>query len=472
MDAIQFATGTYEDYMKRYGDTSKFSSGTAALTAGGKTLKKQPMPSGSEGLQVVPVFLHTPINLMTGERLATPFPMPGTVQVAIVALKAVAKKNAAVMEALKEEFEEKFSTIDFNKDVATAEELELFRPWRRVIVYAATVMPVRRPESTFPNGQPVRVVGLRPNPDVPGEYLETPDSPLIFKLHRLESALIASHIKELKEANDKMGNAARNETDMATKVKALWSGRTISNPYSLGTSRVLYFPTDTNYDVIEDTKTSWKKDVGSLRRQEYYVKVNRYVLEAYDKILNSKYDRYINYLLVKYHVPTYEDSAKGDAAKAIARSGAASEDAINTQLMDFDVAYDAYRNDLAGWDESVMLSSVYDYRTMVDDTVASIFQNSIGHLRSAMENELIYKQYRDVIAVVDQGIADSLMESAMSGEAPRTVDYTEELKAMPTVSEDTPGYGGDDVDASDAETRKAFMEAMEQETPAPGSEDI
>lgn len=437
-----------------YRNQTTFSSGGQKLQQGRYTLKKLKMKTG-EGLLVVPLMIHLPISF-DGQALETPMPYVGSFESAIKLIKMLCAQNANYHEALSGLLGESFAALDLESQEVSAKETEVFRRYRKPLIYAHTVMTVKAADSKYQFGTPYRVE-LATDPKT-GDYIEDPNNPLIYKLHTFESACLAAQVKKLRAENEERGAARRPDAEIDQSVKSLWENRCISNPYTLGTTRVLFFETNRNYEVSDAIHKSWDPKTGKLQPYEFYIKVNRSMLEVFEQALNTKYDKYNDFLLFRQSTPEFDDKTMGTAAQKISRTPAGTEDSIASQLERFTEAYCTYRDELDNWDEKVILKNAFEYRTIADSAITNIFKNSMSTLSAAVRTAEIAEKYSEVIRQLDTELSDDLLQSAMMGELPAAGDTTKELAAAPKVTEDTPGYGGDT--AEDTSVAQDMIEAL------------
>lgn len=456
------------NYKQLFSGVSSFSAGRSRVGSGSDVLRRWKLVPKSDHLQVIPVMLHVPFNPETGEELAEAMPIPLSVRGAISYLKYCAAKNSAVLAALAQALDTTEDKLQFTELEATDADVELFKPLRNILVYGATVMSVRPADSKFSFGSPYRV-------DVAydaesGRYIDDPSNPLVYTLHQMESALCAIKIKQAKDANDAAGDNRRTEKEMETIIKDIWDKRCFSNPYFLGTTRILSFPTNRSCELTEAVTAGWNKEISDLRKFEYYIKVNKSIRETFESILNSKYDRYEDFLLIRVNVPEFDDNTRASAAQAINRSGASRDDAIEETLKDFIEVYRAFRDSQDLWSEKA-IRRIFEYRSLSDDQAIAYFRGIMPGLKEFMKTPDIINKYREVIDLVDSEVSSELLEAAIMGETAPALDYSSELNAQPVISEDTPGYGGDSMDAAPTglgvtESDKAALEAAMDPTAA------
>lgn len=448
-----------DHFADHYRNQTGFSSGASRISQSRYLLKRKKMEAGN-GLMVVPLFLHIPISF-DGVKLAEGMPYMGTISSAIKTVKYFCVNNANYAAAMKDLLGDKFDTLNLS-DIGSVsdEETKLFWGYRKPLVYAATVMTVKAADSKYAFGTPYRVPGLMKDPET-GMYIDDVKAPLIYKLHRLETACIAAEIKRMNNDNAAAGDAKRTESEMSQAIKNLWDNRCISNPYDLGTTRILWFKTDRNFEVDKSVLADWKGDESSVKSAEYYIKVNRAILEQFENKIGTRYDRYADFLLIKETTPTFDEKTRGTAAQQISRTAAGSEEAIEQSLEKFFDAYSEYRDDVDAWAENIMLKSAFEYRTISDDAIRTTFKNSMPALSAAMHTSEIVDTYGEIIASLDSTLSDQLLESAMDGSLSTVGDISKEVAAAPVVTENTPGYGGDMV--GDAEDTSALMDALVEE---------
>ncbi len=462
-----FSKDTFEKYAEMYTKQSQFSAGASRVTANGDKLSRWKMESNSDSLMVVPVFIHLPFSLVTGEVYAAPTPILGTVRWAIGFIKQKARQFPVAKEALIDLLGDNAEKIIWETEGVSDAEFEAFKGLRQPLVYGATVMSVRPMDSKYAWGTSYRV-NVKYDAES-GSFIDDNENSLVYKLHCLEQMALAIKIKQLHTENENAGVAKRNDKEMKVTTDGIWDGMCIKNPYTLGTTRVLIFNTDRNYEVTEKIKTDWGSDIKSVRRNEVYIKANRNVIESFTSVLGGKYDRYDDFILIKMHVPEFTDDTKKDAAKSISRSGAASEDAIEKQLPKFIEAYTEFRSDIDRWDEKVIMRSAFEYRTISDEAISAIFKNTIPMLSAELKTREVIDAYSDVIKLIDTDIADNLLMAAMSDDVAEAGDLTNEFKSAPVVDENVDGYGGDTLDArpdnvlGDDSGKSALMDAIAEE---------
>lgn len=427
-----------------YRSQSTFSSGGQKLQQGRYTIKKLKMEQG-EGLLVVPLMIHLPISF-EGDVLETPMPYIGSFESAIKMIKMLCSRNANYCTALTDLLGTDFTALNLDSPDVSSEESAVFRRFRKPLIYAHTVMTVKAADSKYQFGTPYRVEVVT-DPKT-GDYIEDPNNPLIYKLHTFESACLATQVKQLRAENEEKGAARRPDAEIDQTIKNLWDNRCISNPYNLGTTRVLFFKTNRNYEVLDSTLKSWDPKSGKLQPYEFYIKVNKAILEVFEQAINTKYDKYDDFLLFRQSTPEFNEKTRGTAAQKITRTSAGTEDSIADQLDRFSDAYRNYRDDIEAWDEKVILKSAFEYRTISDSAITDIFKNSMSTLSAAVRTAEIAEKYSEVIRQLDSNLSDDLLQSAMVGELPQAGDTSKELAAAPQVTENTPGYGGDTTEDS------------------------
>lgn len=459
-----FSGAALDKYLELMASQSQFSSGAESISAGRTNIPKWKMVAG-DSLMVVPVAIHVPFNPVSGARLGGSIPILGSVRFAIRFLKVSAKRTPAVAEALKAMLGEKYSDVDWeNTESVTAPEVAAFNAYRQVVVYAATVMAVRAADSKFPFGTPYRV-NIAQDPET-HQYIDDINNPLIYQLHKFESACLATMAASMKEANEAAGDARRTEDEMKDAIKRLWDSRCISNPYSLGITRVINLTTNRNYEVDKAVVDAWKPEPSVLQKFEVYIKVNKKTLDQFNAIKDSKYDRYEDFLLVKVHVDEFTDDTRGTAAQGIGRSGASSDDKVEDMLSGFINTYRDFRDDVEKWNEKVIMSSAWEYRTISDDTVRNIFASSMPALETAMKTPAIVEKYAEVVALVDQNLSSEMLAAAMADEVAQPDGVAAELEAAPVITEDTPGYGGDSSETNrftDNEDVSSMLAALRED---------
>ncbi len=443
-----------------YRSQTGFSCGASKISKTRYSIKKLKMEAG-DGLMVVPLFLHLPVDF-DGKALVEGIPYLGTIDSAIKTVKYLCNTNATYSFAMKEFLgDEKFGILNLASEDVSEDEMKLFWPYRKPLIYAATVMTVKAADSKFAFGTPYRVSGIAMDPDT-GNYIDDVKNPLIYKLHKLETACIAAQIKRMTAENEAAGDAKRTEAEMQETFKNLWNNRCISNPYSLGTTRVLWFKTDRNFDVDKSVRDGWKGDLTSIKNAEVYIKVNRSILEQFVGQIGTKYDRYADFLLVKQTTPTFDEKTRGTAAQKISRTGAGKDEAIEEMLTDFIKAYGEYRDEVDSWSETIMMQSAFEYRTISDDAIRVTFKNSMPALSAAMKTNEIVETFSDIIAELDSALSDKLLESALDGSLDTVGDISAEVANAPVVTENTPGYGGDSV-SGDSDDAAKLMAALVEE---------
>lgn len=448
-----------DHFADHYRNQTGFSSGASRISQTRYLLKRKKMEAGN-GLMVVPLFLHIPISF-DGVRLAEGMAYTGTFESAIKTIKYLCVNNNNYANAMKDFLGDKYDVLNLS-DISTVskEESNLFWGYRKPLVYAATVMTVKAADSKYAFGTPYRVTGLQMDPETKS-YIDDVKNPLIYKLHRLETACIAAEIKRMTTENAAAGDAKRTEAELSQAIKNLWDNRCISNPYDLGTTRILWFKTDRNFEMDKSVLAEWKGDVSSIKAREFYIKVNRSILEQFETKIGTRYDRYADFLLIKETTPTFDEKTRGTAAQKISRTAAGSEEAIEASLDKFFEAYSEYRDDVDAWAENIMLKSAFEYRTISDDAIRTTFKNSMPALSAAMHTNEIVETYGEIIASLDSTLSDQLLESAMDGSLSTVGDISKEVAAAPVVTENTPGYGGDMI--GDSEDSSALMDALVEE---------
>lgn len=423
-----------------------FSSGANKLANGKYTLNKLKMKAG-DGLLVIPVMLHLALDF-SGHKLIDPVPYVGSVRTAISLVKTLAKNNANYADGLKELIgEDSFNKLNL-ADVGTVtdDEYAIFKRFRQPLVYQRTVMSVRAADKAFGRSYAVEIA----TDNETGDFIDSPKNPLIYKYHRLETACIAARIKKMRDDNASAGDSARTEAELSNSAKDLWKNRCISNPYHLGTTRVLFFDTDRNYNITPEASGKWTKD--NLKGFEFYIKINKNLIDSLSDIFGSKYDRYEDFLLIKQQTPAFDSKTMAQAALKMTRTAAGSDEAIETMLPDFKEGYQNYRDNIDNWSDKIILSSAFEYKTISDTAITDIFKNNIADLAAAMHTQEISGEFSDTIAQLDSKLSDEILESALTGDAPQVGDISAEIAAAPVVSENTPGYGGDSLPDDDTES--------------------
>lgn len=446
-----------DKYAEFWSKQSDFSCGGTKLTQGKYFLKKLKMKAG-DGLMVLPVMIHFPIDF-NGNVTKEPIPYVGSFVSAIKLIKLLASTNANYTKSLEQVLGEDFATIDLsNVETVSAEEKKVFKRFRHILVYAKTVMSVKAADSSYAFGTPYSVdIAIDPES---GNYVDDPSNPLIWNLHRLETSCLAAKVKKIREENDASGDAKRTEADITSQIKAIWDNRCISNPYLLGTTRILFFDTDRNFEMDKSITDKWSADDG-CRRNEYYIKLNVATYNLLESYFGTKYDRYDDFLLIKQTTPEFDKNNQGIVAQKISRTPAGSDEAIETMLKDFIESYKSYRDNLEAWDEKIIKASAFEYRTISDTAIADIFKNSMPELSAAMHSTEIFDKYSETIAMLDPKLSDELLSSAMTGDLSSVGDIAAEVATAPVVTEDTAERNGD---VDDEEVANAIIDALSSDT--------
>lgn len=449
MDIQSILNGNKEamdKYANFFANQSSFSSGAARISQSRYQLKKLKMEPG-DGLLVVPLMIHLPIAY-DGTRLSTGIPYYGDFENTVLLIKWSAEHNAKFNESLQDVLGDKYSAINLsNLTTVSKEEREAFWPYRHPLIYAKTVMTVKAADSQYAFGTPYSV-NVATDPET-GAYIDDPRNPLIYNLHKLETACLAVKVKKIQQDNEAAGDARRTDADISDQIKRIWENRCITNPYALGTTRVLFFKTDRNYEIDSKLVDKWTVDDG-IRKNEYYIKINKYLCETLEGFINSKYDRYSDFLLIKQQTPEFDKNTQGTAAQKISRSAAGLDEAIENMLPGFIDAYKAYRNNIDNWDEKIILMSAFEYRTISDQAISEIFKRSMPEFSAAMRTTEVYTKFGEVIAQLDNKLSDELISSAMSDSLASVGSIQTQVEAAPTITENTPGYGGDTAETEDA----------------------
>ncbi len=456
---------TMQNWGKLFGSVSSFSAGRQKVGANRDNLKRWKAASGMDSLQVIPMMLHVPFNPDTGEELPVAMPITLSIRTAISYLKYRASTIPAVKQALLTAINATEDEIDFEHiDVVTDAEYNKFKVMRNILVYGATVMSAKDPQSKLPYGSTYRV-DLQYD-DETGNVIDSPRNPLIYQVYQMEAAAIATQVQVLRSRNEQAGANRRTEKEMEDMVSNLWKNRVFSNPYFLGTTRILEIPTDKSYMATETVTKAWVPGVEALRKLECYIKVNGNIRDALESIINTRYDSREDYLLVKIHVPEFDDNTRMTAYQAISRSGAGRDEDLNEMLNKFDEVYRDFRDNQDMWDEK-FIKSIYEYRRISDDQVTAFMRAKMPELQEYIKTPDILNKYQDLIAQIDEKMSAELLTATLTGDTNPAVDYQEALSQQPTVNENTPGYGGDTmgevvvgIGATDAD-REALQNAAD-----------
>lgn len=449
----QNAKDKYVNFLK---NQTSFSSGASRISNGRYTLKRLKMEAG-DAIVVVPLMIHLPLSY-GGELLKEPMPYVGSFETTISLIKSLAAGNTAFAGGLQSILGEGYDKLDLTKiSEVSKEERGVFWRFRRPLVYERTVMSVKAASSARAFGTPY-AVDIATDPES-GAYIDDVNNPLIWSLHKLEATCLAAKVKALREENEAAGDKRRTDQDLNSTIKSLWDNRVITNPYPLGTTRILFFKCDNNHEILPETKKSWTADLSGIRSNEYYIKINKKLIEKFDNNIGSKWDRYDDFLLLIQNTPTFTEADKASAAQSISRLPASSEDAIENQLKDFIPAYTDFRNNMEIWDEKVIRASAFEYRTISDENIAKIFKESMGTLTAALHTQEVFETYGDVIAKLDSELSNELMSSALNSGLKEAGDVSRELESAPTITENTPGYGGDDAMAAESDSQ-AMMDVL------------
>lgn len=442
-----------DKYAEFWASQTNFSCGASKLTQGRYFLKKLKMKAG-DGLVVFPLMIHLPIDF-SGNMLPTAIPYAGSYVTTIKLIKLLASTNANYQNSLKKVLDEDFGVLDLTDvEEVTDEEKKVFKRFRHLLIYAHTVMSVKAADSTFSFGTPYSV-DIAVDPES-GNYIDDPHNPLIWNLHKLETSCLAAKIKKIREDNEAAGDAKRTDSEIADQIKSIWENRCISNPYPLGTTRVLFFDTDRNYEIDKNLVDKWDVKDG-CKNNEYYIKINRDLYALLESDIGTKYDRYDDFLLIKQNTPDFDKNNQGLAAQKISRTPAGSDEAIETMLKEFSSAYREYRDNIEIWDEKIIRTSAFEYRTISDQAIADIFKNSMPELSAAMHTTEIYDKYSETIAILDPKLSDELLGSAMEGALTSTGDISAEVASAPNVDENTVERNGG---VNDTEAAEAMLKAL------------
>lgn len=431
-----------------------FSSGAAKLTQGKYTLSRLKMKAG-HGLMVVPLMIHLSIA-PDGSILPTGMPYLGSYRSAISLIKMMARDNNKFAKSLETTLgKDEYAKLNLAAiEEISKDEIDVFWRFRHPLVYQRTVMAVKASDSQFPR---TYAVELATDPET-GDYIDDPNNPMIWKLYNLEAACLATKVKQMREANDNAGDNMRTEAEMTQAVKNVWNNRCISNPYVLGTTRVQFFETNRNYDITDAQKSKWDSSNGP-KNNEYYIKINSKLYNLFESYLGSKYDRYEDFLLIKQMTPEFDKNDQASKARDITRTPAGSDESIERSLTDFIEVYAKYRDNLEMWDDKIIRTSAFEYKTITDSAITDIFKNSMPELSAAMHTAEIADKYSEIIAKVDTNLSNELVSSVLTGDAPEVGDVSAELAQAPVITEDTPGYGGDTLPTGETDTA-GMIEAL------------
>lgn len=446
MQKIFSDSNSLKQYLDHARAQAKISSGINKIGTSGRRIGKWKMTSESDMLVVIPKFLYVPYDVTTGEHLPTPVPMMGTVRTAISIVKIMANQSASSSNSLREWLgDAAFSVLNLETDVVTDAEYAVFKPYVDQVIYATTVMGVKPVDSNKPYATLYRVdVDIDPETDKP---IKTKDTPLIVSMWECEEHCIAIRNKQLHEKNEKRGDARRPDKEIAAECKSNWENRIFTNPYNLGLARALFIPSTSNFEPTADAVNGWSPDRSSISKFEMYFKENRFIKDAIAVGIGSKYDRYEDYYVMKWHVPKFTEDDRMVAAQSIQRSSASIEDEFQSKFKDFDKAYTEFRNDTDYWDPKVIIKSAYEFHKISDDAARTIFKNALPQLSEALRTPEVRQLYGTLIESVDEEISNQLLEEAMTGDVDEVGDYTKELSEAIHVDEDADGFGGDSLEA-------------------------
>lgn len=442
MASTMFDPKEREAFLKMFNDTSTFSAGTDLMSTSNFKIKPWKCAVGTYGF-VYPLAIHVNFNLETGEPSKYNIPLPGSVHQAAGFLKELAANNPAIAALLKERLP-KFSQLNFETPGITEAEAKVFRPLTKILLYAREVMSIKDPGSKFPYGTKFAVDLPR---DKDGNIIEDMNTPLPYKLLKLENACIAAINAEDIEKNEKLTVGKRPASELQGISSNRWKNKAMSDPYVMGATRVEVFALQSVGKYKEEEVKLYTPDEKGIAKFERYVAVTKDTAASLEEILDTPYDRYTDFLLYRDKV----EPKSADSGNLVNhnRSPMPSEEAIELSFPGFIEAYRKYRNKIERWDEAIIKRSVYAFFHMSDDVVISKFKNSMPTLHAALSIGNIYDEYSEVIGLVDSTVGEELITAAMSGEFKPAIDYSVELKKAPVTTEEDIGMGGDSL--NDAE---------------------
>lgn len=412
---------------------SSFSAGRKMMAAGNKRLDRWQMKSMSDHLQVFPVMIHLPFSLVDGSPLDAALPIPMSVRSAIKLIKSRANECPEVKEALMNCLGIEEDKLNFGSDEVTREEFLVFKPLRDVAIYGHHVIRVIEPNGRSPYGSTYRVE-LEFDPET-GDIVDSPNNSDLYVKHQIETIIYANKVQDIREKNLAAGDQKRTDAEIEKTISGIWKSRRFSSPYFMAVTRILSFPTNNQYELSADFINGWNGEKSAVVKNEYWVPVSKTMREAIDNTLNSKYDRYEDYLLMKVHVPEFTDETRGTAAQGISRTAASAEDSIEDALKKFNEAYSAYRDDMDMWDEKNMLR-ISAFKQMSSERSNEIFSVVMSELKEYMKIGSVIEKYGDVIAQANAALAEELMQSAMMGEVSEPVQLQETAAAAPLAKQE------------------------------------
>lgn len=429
----------------------------------GNTLKKVPTVPGDWYLMVMPLELFVPFNPLDltdeGYGFERTYGFPGTPEMGLAVLKQFARENPEILIRLEQDCKIDTKVINLTSIEPTSEELAAFKVWRKPKVYAGWVQKLKfeSDDSEF---------GMTRHVDVElDDNSEVKSGSFGYDLCRLERTLASLQVKALRASYEEGGeNAGRAQSECDLKVKDVYKHIAVGNPYVLGTCRVLYYPTDRNYTFTPEIRKACDKDK-NISEFERYITLDSVLKKKYEGYIGGKYDAAFNYLTIKVEVPAKEKADEDliSIIGKISRSAAGSDDRITAQLPDFDSDYAEFRNDLDGWSEEVMLTSVWDYKPIDVETLKSKMKNDLSRYKNVLDSASVADNFMEILQEIDETISSQLIEGSMNGTLSASVVTKDELDAIPQDNADLPGYGGDTKGASiGLEFSQEMLDAMNQ----------
>lgn len=459
-----------EEYMNKSGrGVSEY--GARNTVAFNKTetgkLKKDKIEPGTISRKIIPLALEIPFNPFTGEvgefNSETPYLFEPSVSTSVNLIKQAMRQN--------EELKAKYAGLaglsvdeyDISTDEYTEQDKLVFSRFRKILHY--NLMVYKYGFSSYGKYGRKGLCKLTFN-----EFGEPVNTELSYQIYEFEKALAFQQCADIEQEYKTGSKRGKPEQQMKDEKKAVWKRMKVSAPYRLGVIR--YMSVKLNADETFSSEVVTDLAGNNLRKFELYAGCNKGDLEAYQAIIGTKYDKHVDYIEVdimyQAHADVPEEQRKLEAYKTRKVSERIdSDNRVSAVVENFDELYKAFRDNEDIFSEKVIVGSVYDYRVHDDSKIRDAYKADLETYREGILTTAIAEQFQNLIANIDSGLSDSLIDDIMEDKLKEGKEValleTEHFKDEVKPTDEVEGYGvsaTDDEDdlIVDDESLEALME--------------
>lgn len=412
-------------------------------------------------LRLYDLELRLPVNPFKPEDTTyskdAPWISPLAVDTTILTMKKFFAENKETLAAfLKKLFIKEWDVSQV--DEFTEMDFEIFRPYRSAMHYSHAVQNYKYSvlgqwgrnfisNAQIENGIPIK-------------------SDTGWDIYQLELAIAKTRVDAFNETCKEGGeNASLSDDDKKSERSKIWKTMLVGNPYEKGVSRCH------DMKITKETRKNIKCDIlhkdvveelgkfdaentkeNPLDKYARYFSCNGSELDKINQWINTKFDKYPNFIMVTLYYP--EDKTKDEddlIVEAYAQRTFNNNPDVEDIPENLQEIYRAYRNEYdLHYKEALMLESVYDFGAISDERNLEFYKNELlASSKIKYITEDVFKFNKALITRIDPSLAEKIQDNLLDMDDDNTI-----AKVAPKLEDLEKGLVGDEdmpVDADKGE---------------------